>query len=594
MKRHTVVSLVGRPNVGKSSLFNAILRRQNKALTYDRPGVTRDRHYAVTSIDENKGDLPPANLIMIDTGGFYPEQLDENQENDKENKSNHFFNRMIDHAKIAIDESDLVLLVVDVREGILPIDEKIADYVRTCGKACWVIANKYDSDNQAGEEAAFFALGVEDLMVTSAAHGLGIVDLREKIQEFDFNFQAGMDINLQKGLTPREEVVSRLAIIGAPNAGKSTLLNQLLGAQRALVSNIAGTTVDPIEGYFDLYFGQQISDLNVSRQHYTDQKIYEEYDNFRANNPEYRREQSHLISQNEDFEKDLEENLLYEQVFETEMDEVSELSEVSKESEDQIEENEINPDSIKEPQTGEEDPGSYWRSVYLVDTAGIRRKSLIQDTVEAQSVYRSLRCISDSDIVIQLVDATKGISHQDRRLVDIALEKGKSVVIALNKVDLLKEKLKTEKDRREWLEDLRYDIPWLQFCDLIPISALEGRGIKALKKALVKTILVRHRKLGTGELNRLVQHMVEVNPVIVKKSGGKRLKIKYSSMIKSAPPTFLMFSNKSKGIPENYKRYLKNGLRREFQLYNSPIHLIFRTSTELEKRAATNSSHNRA
>lgn len=578
MKRHTVVSLVGRPNVGKSSLFNAILRRQNKALTYDRPGVTRDRHYAVTTIDEEIDGLTPANLIMIDTGGFYPELLNESENSEKENRNNHFFNRMIDHAKIAIDESDLVLLVVDVREGILPIDQKIAEYVRTCGKACWVIANKYDSDNQAGDEAGFYSLGVEEMMVTSAAHGLGIIELREKIQQFDFNFHIEKEgPALQKGLTPREEVVSRLAIIGAPNAGKSTLLNQLLGAKRALVSNIAGTTVDPIEGYFDLYFGQQVKELNVNKQHYTDQKIYEEYESFRANNPEYRQQ---LIKTYEQLDEEAEE--LYDKVFETDLAEFSE-----EEAENDVElEAEAAESEDESPEVDQaEEPGSFWRSIYLVDTAGIRRKSLIQDTVEAQSVYRSLRCISDCDVVIQLVDATKGISHQDRRLVDIALDKGKSVVIALNKVDLLKEKLQTEKERRQWLEDLRIDIPWLSYCDLIPISALEGRGIKALKKALVKTILVRHRKLGTGELNRLVHQLVEVNPVIVKKSGGKRLKVKYTSMIKSAPPTFLLFSNKSKGIPENYKRYLKNGLRREFNLANTPVHLIFRTSTELERRA---------
>lgn len=570
MKRHTVVSLVGRPNVGKSSLFNALLRRQNKALTYDRPGVTRDRHYAVVTIDEEKKDLDPANIIMIDTGGFYPELIDERQGKEEEKKSNHFFNRMIDHAKIAIDESDLVLLVVDVREGVLPVDERIADYVRSCGKSCWIIANKYDSDNQAGDEAGFYTLGVEQLMVTSAAHGLGIIELRERIQEFDFNFHAEKESpNLQKGLTPREEVVARLAIIGAPNAGKSTLLNQLLGSQRALVSNIAGTTVDPIEGFFDLYFGDQIKLLNTQREYYSDQRIYQEYDQFRANNPEYFEKQERIMQMDDEAEDGL-----YEKVFEEEL--------VDENIDDSVEETTL------------ETEGSFWRSIYLVDTAGIRRKSLIQDTVEAQSVYRSLRCISDSDIVIQLVDATKGISHQDRRLVDIALEKGKSVVIVLNKVDLLKEKLQTDKERKKWLEDLRIDIPWLSYCDLIPISALQGRGLKALKKSLVKTILVRHRKLGTGELNRFVQHMIDVNPVVVKKSGGKRLRVKYASMIKTTPPTFLMFSNKSKGIPENYKRYLKNGLRKEFELDNTPVHLIFRTSTELEKRNATNSSHSQS
>jgi GTP-binding protein len=165
-----------------------------------------------------------------------------------------------------------------------------------------------------------------------------------------------------------------------------------------------------------------------------------------------------------------------------------------------------------------------------------------------------------------------------------ALEKGKSIIVCLNKVDLLKDKLKTDRDRKEWIQDLRIDIPWLEFCDLIPISAKYNKGLKSLRNALTKTIFIRKRTISTADLNQAVYGLVESHPIVVKKSGGKTLKVKYSSMIKSSPPTFLLFANRSQGIPENYKRYLKNGLRRSFELDNTPIHIIFRTGKDLEKR----------
>ena len=167
---------------------------------------------------------------------------------------------------------------------------------------------------------------------------------------------------------------------------------------------------------------------------------------------------------------------------------------------------------------------------------------------------------------------------------DIALEKGKSVIVCLNKVDLLREKLVDEKAKKEWIKDLRATVPWLYYCDLIPISAKYGRHIGQLKEVIKKTILIRNRNIGTGVLNRYVYQLVENHPVAIKNSGGKRFKVKYASMLKSSPPTFLFFTNLSKGIPDNYQSYLKNGLRKEFSLDNTPIHLIFRTGEDLSKR----------
>jgi len=183
-----------------------------------------------------------------------------------------------------------------------------------------------------------------------------------------------------------------------------------------------------------------------------------------------------------------------------------------------------------------------------------------------------------------MVDATQGIGHQDRRLIDIALEKGKSVIILLNKMDLMRSQFTTEKDRKNWLLDLRDKIPWLFYCDLIPISAQRIKGMHQVRKAIIKSLIVRHRKIPTGDLNRVFLELIDKNPIILAGARGKTFKIKYASMVKSSPPTFLLFTNKSQGIPETYKRYLKNAVRYAFRLDNAPIHLLFRTSHDLEER----------
>jgi GTPase len=593
-KRNMVISLIGRPNVGKSSLFNSILKNQHKALTHDKPGVTRDRHYGVATFNDLANE-DEVDFILVDTGGFYPQKIEDQKGSKEERNANHFFNIMTDHARLAIEESDLVLFVVDAREGVLPFDESIVSAIRSKKKEFWLLVNKFDTEKQAGSEAEFYSLGVNELFTVSAAHGRGMYTLRERLHQkaLDFYGQEGsFKPGLQKGVTPREEVVGRLALIGAPNAGKSTLLNHLLGAKRALVSDVAGTTVDPIEGYFDLYFGSEALELENNADFSRDNKIFiEKYEEFRKNNAEvYDRMQRAYV---EEMPDELDEEMYYdqeqddlinqemaEQVFsDSTLEEEDELQEIAAEGVEQENQEEKQQESEQEI-----DEGSFWRSIHIVDTAGIRRKSNIEGYVESQSVYRSLRCITESDIVLYLIDAVKGISHQDCRLLSVALEKGKSVIVLLNKVDLLKEKLQTDKERRDWVADLRHEIPWLDHCSLIPLSAKFNKGTNRLKKELIKTILVRHQAVPTGELNRTLFELVERNPISLKKTGGTRLKVKYSSMVKNSPPTFLLFSNKSKGIPENYKRYLKNGLRARFPLYNTPIHLVFRSGSDLSKR----------
>lgn len=595
IKRSMIVSVIGRPNVGKSSLFNRLMQKQHKALTHDRPGVTRDRHYGMVSLDSYSGE-GAKEMILVDTGGFYPEkiELDEKQQKDSVDA---FFNIMADHAKVAITESDLVLFVVDVREGLNPFDEMIVRFIRAAKKKMWLLVNKYDSEAQVGQEVDFYSLGIDgdDLFTVSAAHGRGIGRLKECLYNEMKSFENSHPVrtalanNLQKGVSPTHSVVSRVSIIGAPNAGKSTLLNHLLGAERALVSDIPGTTVDPIEGFFDLHFtDSQLKKLDLIRSQKEnvlrhDDHLIAEYERFRAQNPDVYQglvnsyHELDDISEVPEAEGQWEGELADEQISAQEKESV--LSHL-----DQDYQNVFSPDSDAEVTDDELKKDDGLRSIHVVDTAGIRKKSKISGAIESQSVFRSLRCISESDIVIYMIDATKGISHQDRRLMDIAIEKGKSLLICLNKMDLLQQKFSDQREKREWLLDLRYQVPWLYFCDLLTISAKTGASIHKLKGALKKTIIIRGMKLPTSQVNRCFLDLVDNHSIILKKSGGKRFKVKYTSMLKADPPTFLVFANRVKGIPDNYKRYLKNGIRSHFGLDNTPIHLIFRKGGELDRR----------
>ncbi len=605
--RSMVVSIIGRPNVGKSTIFNRLMRKQYLAMTHDQPGVTRDRHYGIMVMEEERaGETVKEEVILVDTGGFYPEKIDIDPHR-KKNNIDPFFNIMADHAKLAIDESDLVLFTVDVREGLLPFDEMIMSYIRGAKKPVWLLINKFDSEKQEGDQYDFYNLGLEEeeMIRMSAEHNRGFYDLREKLFNRAIHFRttekAKEDAQyLQIGVQPRHDVVSSVAIIGAPNAGKSTLLNCLVGAQRALVSEIAGTTVDPIEGYIDLYFGPDVEILSTQNNPFRkdSETIFEEMKTLA--------QEGKIVDYSLEDEDDLteEEKKIYvefgqesEHAFEEDDESVMNSREFEFDESLGQEEYFTEKNIIKEIEKGWNAPAeetvadiehinqvNRWRSVKIVDTAGIRKSKLVDGFIETQSVYRSLRAISESDIVLFMVDSTIGITHQDRRLLDIALEKGKSLIVCLNKIDLIRETFSDVKKKKEWLLDLQDSIPWLSFCQLITISAQKNRNINYLREALKRTIVIRNKKIPTAQLNRCLTVLTDTNPVLVRRTNGVRFKVKYASMLKSSPPTFLLFSNKSQGIPENYKRYLVNGLRKEFNLTNTPVHLIFRTSTDIERR----------
>lgn len=577
-------------------------------MTHDQPGVTRDRHYGILQLEEYvDGQELKQDVILVDTGGFYPDKI-EIDTHKKKNNVDPFFNIMADHAKLAINESDLVLFIVDVREGFLPFDKGICDYIKSTKKPFWLVMNKFDTEKQEGDQYDFYTLGLdeENMLRVSAEHNRGFYELRERMLKMATSFKESelsktVDGHLQNGVKPRNDVVSSVAIIGAPNAGKSTLLNCLVGAQRALVSEIAGTTVDPIEGYIDLYFGPDVEMLTARDNQFRkdNDEMFEELKRFQESGDV----DLNISIDEEDLTE--EEKKIYVEYGQTEESTFAdgEDADVGASSDFSFDESNTGPDlfsekeilseieknwdSAPEEEVADLEFAQYinrWRSVKLVDTAGIRKSKLVEGFIETQSVYRSLRSITESDIVLFMIDSTLGITHQDRRLCDIALEKGKSVIICLNKIDLLKDTFADQKKKKEWIQNLRDEVPWLNFCQLVTISAQKNRNINYLREAVKRTVVVRNRKIPTGALNRCLLQLTDRNPVIVKKTNGTRFKVKYASMLKTSPPTFLLFSNKSQGIPENYRRYLVNGLRKEFDLTNTPVHLIFRTSTDIERR----------
>lgn len=432
-----VIALVGRPNVGKSTLFNQLTRSRD-ALVADFPGLTRDRKYGESRI----GSRP---FVVIDTGGITGEEAGVDTS-------------MAQQALTAIDEADVVLFIVDAREGLNAIDETLASALRQRNKAFHVVVNKIDGLNEDVVTGDFYALGVDQLFAIAASHGRGVASMIERILA---TFPEPED-DMQR---ERYADSIRVAIVGRPNVGKSTLVNRLLGEERVVVFDQPGTTRDSI--YID---------YERDGQKYT-----------------------------------------------------------------------------------------------LIDTAGVRRRKNVSMVVEKFSIVKTLKAIDDAHVVVLVMDAHEGIVDQDMHLLGHCMDKGRALVLAVNKWDGI------DADQREWIKrELDRRLRFAEYADTHYISALHGTGVGHLYKSVNSAYSSATRKLNTNALTRILEAAVfEHPPPMV---NGRRIKLRYAHAGGQNPPLIIIHGNQTGSVPNSYQRYLEKVYRRELELAGTPVRIEFRTS----------------
>ena len=416
-----VVAIVGRPNVGKSTLFNA-LAGEMISIVKDTPGVTRDRIYAdVTWLDKE--------FTMIDTGGIEPDSKDI------------ILSQMREQAQIAIDTADVIIFITDAKQGLVDADSKVADMLRRSGKPVVLVVNKVDNfDKYMADVYEFYNLGIGDPVPISAASRLGLGDMLDIVAE---NFPEG-------SAQAEDDDRPRVAIVGKPNVGKSSIINKLLGENRVIVSDIAGTTRDAI-----------------------DTEILH-------NGKEY----------------------------------------------------------------------------IFIDTAGLRRKNKIKEELERYSIIRTVTAVERADVVLMVIDATEGVTEQDAKIAGIAHERGKGVIIVVNKWDAIE---KNDRTMREYESDIRQVLSYMPYAEIMYVSAATGQRLNRLYDMIDMVIENQTLRIATGVLNEIMTEAVAMQQPPSDK--GKRLKLYYITQVAVKPPTFVIFVNDKELMHFSYTRYLENKIR---------------------------------
>ncbi|MFQ9995428.1 MAG: ribosome biogenesis GTPase Der, partial [[Ruminococcus] torques] len=429
-----VVAIVGRPNVGKSTLFNA-LAGEMISIVKDTPGVTRDRIYAdVTWLDKE--------FTMIDTGGIEPDSKDI------------ILSQMREQAQIAIDTADVIIFITDVKQGLVDADSKVADMLRRSGKPVVLVVNKVDNfDKYMADVYEFYNLGIGDPVPISAASRLGLGDMLDIVAE---NFPEG-------SAQAEDDDRPRVAIVGKPNVGKSSIINKLLGENRVIVSDIAGTTRDAI-----------------------DTEILH-------NGKEY----------------------------------------------------------------------------IFIDTAGLRRKNKIKEELERYSIIRTVTAVERADVVLMVIDATEGVTEQDAKIAGIAHERGKGVIIVVNKWDAIE---KNDRTMREYESDIRQVLSYMPYAEIMYVSAATGQRLNRLYDMIDMVIENQTLRIATGVLNEIMTEAVAMQQPPSDK--GKRLKLYYITQVAVKPPTFVIFVNDKELMHFSYTRYLENKIREAFGFRGTSLKLF--------------------
>lgn len=429
-----VVAIVGRPNVGKSTLFNRILGSRT-AVVDAQAGVTRDRLY-------RDAEWAGKHFNLVDTGGIESEAAEA------------MSTRVTNQARQAIAEADLILFVLDGETGLLTEDAQVAEILRRSGKPVILVANKVDDFDKPLPLADFYRLGLGDPVPVSAGLGLNIGDLLDLVVE-----------KLPETGEAREVEAVRIAVIGRPNVGKSSLVNALLGEERVIVTDIPGTTRDAIDT------------------------------RFRRADREY----------------------------------------------------------------------------VLTDTAGIRRKARIHDSIERYSILRAGKALERSDLALVVLDAADGVTNQDQRIAGLAEDAGKATVVVINKWDLMRE---AGVPVSRYQEGVREALGFIGYAPILCVSALSGRGVARILDT-VDTVMEEYRRtIPTSTLNRIIHDAFVISPPPAQK--GKRLKFLYCTQVATGPPTFLLFVNDPGIASRGYRRYLENQLRRVYGFSGTPVRIVFR------------------
>lgn len=431
-----IVAIVGRPNVGKSTLFNA-LAGEEISIVKDTPGVTRDRIYAdVTWLDRA--------FTLIDTGGIEPDSRDV------------ILSQMREQAQTAIDTADVIIFLTDVRQGLVDADSKVADMLRRSGKPVVLVVNKVDSFQKLMPDVyEFYNLGLGDPIPVSSASRLGLGDMLDEIAGH-FPDSSGEG---------EEDERPRVAIVGKPNVGKSSIINKLTGENRVIVSDIAGTTRDAI-------------DTNVLH-----------------NGQEY----------------------------------------------------------------------------VFIDTAGLRRKSRVKEELERYSIIRTVTAVERADVVVLVIDAVEGVTEQDAKIAGIAHDRGKGVIIAVNKWDAIE---KNDKTIYEYTSRIRGILSYMPYAEMIFLSALTGQRLSKLFDLIDMVIQNQNLRIATGVLNEIVTEAVALQQPPSDK--GKRLKIFYVTQVAVKPPTFVIFVNDKELMHFSYIRYLENKIREAFGFKGTALKFFIR------------------